>query len=319
MKIVVTGASGLLGRHFLELLIQQPVQIIATYRKTEPTFLHKNITWVACDLLDMDAVLDLLIDADHVYHCANEVSFSGKLQQLMHNNVSTTANIVNACLALQTKKLLFVSSVAAIARGLQGELITEKTPWVISPEISGYGLSKYYAEMEVWRGHAEGLNVIVVNPSVILAKADWQQSSAQLFKHAYNEFPFYTSGTNGFVDVLDVVQASYLLMQSDIVNERYILNGENISYQQLFTQMAKGFGKAAPSRLAPRWLSNLMVPFYGILSLFKRKQALITKETVHTAYATYMYSHQKLLTALPNFSFTPINETITRLTKQYLS
>jgi dihydroflavonol-4-reductase len=318
MKIVVTGASGLLGHHFLEFLILQPVQIIATYRTTEPTFLHQNITWVACDLLDMDAVLDVLVGADHVYHCANEVSFSGRLAQLMHNNVSTTANIVNACLTLHVKKLLFISSVAAIARGLQGDLITEKTPWVITPEISSYGLSKYYAEMEVWRGHAEGLNVIVVNPSVILAKADWHQSSAQLFKHAFNEFPFYTSGTNGFVDVHDVVSASYLLMQSDIVNERYILNGENISYKQLFTMMAKGFDKAAPSKLAPRWLSNLMVPFYAILSLFKRKPALITKETVHTAYATYTYSNQKLLTALPEFIFTPIAQTITRLTKQYL-
>ena len=61
--------------------------------------------------------------------------------------------------------------------------------------------------MEVWRAIAEGLNAVIVNPSTILGFGDWNNTSCALFKTAYNEFPWYTDGVNGFVDVNDTAKA----------------------------------------------------------------------------------------------------------------
>ncbi len=319
MNIVVTGASGLLGTHFLQQLAPMQVAITATYRNTPPTFLHKNILWQQIDLLDVDATYKLISQADQVYHCANQVSFEGDGEELLHNNLSTTANIVNACLEFKIAKLLFVSSVAAIARLNQAKLITEDTPWVYNENISKYGLSKYKAEMEVWRGVTEGLSAIIINPSIILTEGNWQKSSAQIFKSAYKEFPFYTMGVNGFVDVVDVVSAGIQLMQSTITNQRFIINQGNYSYKEILTLIANAFNKKPPKHEVKKWMSNLIWPFFAIKKMLFNTPALITKETAQTAHSIYKFNNQKLLNALPNFLYTPLQISINRICKHYLN
>ncbi len=321
-KIVVLGASGFLGKHVVQQLLQDSTcTIIAGYNNTQPKDLHQaQLKWQAIDVLDIDVLLHITQGAHQVYHCANNVSFDGgDATTMYHNNVEGTANVVNACLANNVGKLLFVSSVGAIGRAGTNAIITEDTPWLYNDNVSVYGLSKYKAELEVWRGYAEGLPVVIVNPSIILGEGDWNKSSSALFKNAYKEFPFYSTGINGFVDVQDVAKACYLLINSDIVNQRYILTENNYSYQTILQTIATTMHKKPAKYATKRWMANLIWRYYAIRKLLTGKKPLLTKETVNTALSTNQYSNAKWLAAFPNFTFTPISKTIQRASGYYLA
>jgi dihydroflavonol-4-reductase len=322
--ILVTGANGFLGEHLIkQLLADSATQIIALYRSKISTFFtenkYANVQWMHCDILDVDALDAIMqLGITHVYHCANSISFDARqADDMMHNNVEGTATIANACLEYGVQKLLYVSSVAAIARAEGKALISEKTPWLLDKHTSQYGISKYKAEMEVWRAAAEGLPVVIVNPSVILGEGDWHKGSSQLFKNVWNEFAYYTRGTNGFVDVQDVCTAMMHLMHSQIVGERYIINQGNYSYLQLFTNMAKHFGKKPPYKYASPWLSGLVWRLYAIVKIFTGKTPLITQETAYTANQIFEYDNSKLLNALPAFKYQDFGESLRRICGWY--
>jgi dihydroflavonol-4-reductase len=323
--ILVTGANGFLGQHLLQHILKDTsVTIRAIYRSAIPDFFIKNkftnLHWWQCDMLDVDALDAAMQGVQYVYHCANSISFDSRdADQMYHNNVEGTAAVVNACLDNKVQKLLFVSSVAAIARAEGTALISEKTPWLLDDTTSQYGISKYKAEMEVWRGAAEGLAVTVVNPSIILGEGDWNKGSSAIFKNVYNEFPYYTRGVNGFVDVQDVCKAMVMLMKSNIVQERFIINQNNYSYKNLFTMMAIAFGKKIPTKFATPWMSAIVWRLYAIRKIFTGKIPLITKETAQTANSIYEYDNAKLLEALPEFKYTDMQHTLERVARYHLS
>jgi dihydroflavonol-4-reductase len=320
-RVVIFGANGFVGSHLVKLLAQNnALQIIAVYRCAVPIFStdFSNVTWHQCDLLAVDSIIDILQEGDKVYHCANTISFdAADADRMMDNNVEGTANLVNICLDKKVAKLLFVSSVAAIARGANGEC-NEQTPWLQDATTSVYGISKYKAELEVWRGAAEGLAVAIVNPSIILGEGSWESGSNAIFKTIYNEFPFYTNGVNGFVDVQDVVKAMIEIMDSDIYNERFILNQGNYSYQELFSSIAKNFGKKAPQKEAKPWMSAIVWRWYAVRKFFTGKKALITKETAATAHSLYTYNNSKLLHFFPQFHYNSFQDSLQRICNYYL-
>ncbi|CAN5179248.1 NAD-dependent epimerase/dehydratase family protein [soil metagenome] len=247
-SILVTGASGLVGSHLVKALIANGVFVKALYRSTIPSFHRSNeVEWVQGDILDIVSLEEAMHNVQQVYHCAAVVSFDPSEKKLLcTTNIDGTTNVVNACLNTGVEKLLHVSSVSALGRIRKNETISEKMKWTPATSNSEYGRSKYLAEMEVWRGIGEGLNAVIVNPTIILGAADWTKSSTAIFKTIYNEFPWYTEGITGFVDVEDVVQAMIILMQSDISAERFIISAENVTYHHLFDLIAEAFHKKAP-------------------------------------------------------------------------
>ncbi|HEY2727007.1 MAG TPA: NAD-dependent epimerase/dehydratase family protein, partial [Parafilimonas sp.] len=223
-NIFITGATGLLGSHLIKELVNSNANIKALYRHEIP-FTHNKIEWLQGDILDTILLGEILEDVDEVYHCAAKVSFNPKnKKELFKTNIEGTANIVNACLNTNVKKLLHVSSVSALGRIREDVIIDETMQWSEDANNSVYGESKYLGEMEVWRGIAEGLNAVIINPTIILGAGDWNNGSSEIFKTAYKEFPYYTEGVTGFVDVKDVVKAMITLMNSDIFSERFIVN-----------------------------------------------------------------------------------------------
>jgi nucleoside-diphosphate-sugar epimerase len=247
------------------------------------------------------------------------VSFSpDKRAQLFKTNIEGTTNVVNACLHTGVKKLLHVSSVAALGRIRNNETINEKAQWTEETNNSAYGKSKYYAELEVFRGIAEGLKAVVVNPTIILGAANWNEGSSALFKKAYEEFPWYTNGITGFVDVRDVVEAMIRLMDSDISDEKFILNAENRSYKDMLTLAAVAFGKRPPSKEAKPWMGEVIWRLDKIKALFTGNNPLLTKETARTAQAKVYFDNSKIVKALPGFSFRKMEETIADTCAVYL-
>lgn len=316
--ILVTGATGLVGSHLIHALVSQGKSVRAIYRTEIPsTPIASKVDWFKADILDIVALEEAMEGITQVYHCAAIVSFSSKNKKtLQHTNIEGTANIVNACLNSGVEKLLFVSSVAALGRIREDQVINESMNWTSETSNSEYGKSKYLAEMEVWRGMGEGLNVVVVNPVIILGASDWTKGSTAIFKSAYDEFPLYTEGSSGFVDVLDVVDAMVLLMESNIREQRFILCGANLPYRDIFTMIANAFHKKPPQKKVTALLAEIVWRIEAIKGSITGKSPLLTKETSRTARAAVAFDNTKLLKALPEFQYRPIQSSIERICKE---
>lgn len=317
--ILVTGGTGLVGSHLLQQLVAAGKKVRAIYRSAIPVFPGADgVEWVKGDILDLISIEQALQGVQQVFHCAAVVSFNPKRKDEMHlMNVQGTGYIVNACLDAGVQKLLFVSSVAALGRIRESEPINESMNW--SPETSNseYGKTKYLAEMEVWRGIAEGLPAVIVNPVIILGAGDWNGGSSKIFQSAYNEFPWYTTGSSGFVDVKDVARAMICLMDSDQTSKRYIISGENRSYKEIFTLIAKGFQKKPPSRKVNRLISELVWRWEAIKGWVTGNDPLLTKETAATARARVEFDNSRMLIDFPDFRYTPLETSIQRICNEF--
>jgi nucleoside-diphosphate-sugar epimerase len=313
--ILVTGATGLVGSHLIKELSKKGDSIVALYNKTQPPAeLEMLATWKQIDILDITALEEVIQGLKQVYHCAAIVSFNPKEKELLHQfNKEGTANIVNACINANVEKLVHVSSVASLGRIRNGEMVNEKMDWTEETSNSQYGKSKYLSEMEVWRGIGEGLNAVIVNPSIILGAGNWHTGSTGIFKIVYDEFPWYTNGSSGFVDVEDVAKAMVALMNSSASNERYILSGWNLEYRKVFNTIASTFNKKQPSKQVTPILASIVWRLEKIKSFFTGKSPLLTKETAATAQTKVEYDSSKLLKALPDFQYSNFDKSVQRI------
>lgn len=313
--IFVTGASGLVGSHLIQSLLVKGKKVRALYRQSVPVFAGSDqCEWIKGDILDPIGLTEALEGVDYVYHCAAIVSFApGAAAKMLQSNVEGTANVVNACLAQQIKKLIFVSSVAALGRIRENQAIDETMNWTPETSNSVYGQSKYLAELEVWRAMEEGLPMAIVNPVIILGAGDWNNGSSGIFKSAYNEFPWYTKGMSGFVDVLDVVDAMQLLMESEVKGQRYVLSADNLYYRDLFNAIATAFNKRLPYKKVTPFLAGIVWRLEALKGLITGKAPLLTKETAATAQAIVKFNNRKFLDAFPNFRYRNLEETIQRV------
>ena len=322
-KILITGANGLLGSNVARRFAEAGFEVIALCRARSDLSLLKNfvskIKIIEGDILDIASLEIALENIDFVVHTAAVVSYSPKDRNNMYKvNVEGTANIVNICLDKRIKKLCYVSSIAALGKPnastehtLDG-VIDENQKWEDSPLNSHYAKSKYQGELEIWRGQAEGLATVIVNPSVILGEGDWNKSSTQLFKYVYDEHRFFTEGNLNYVDVKDVVEAIFRLTVSEIKNERFILNAGTITYKSFFERVAKVFYKNPPKKSISPFLIEILWRLEAIRSFFTKKSPLITKETAKNSRTKFAYKNQKISRAI-NFKFTDFDETILRV------
>lgn len=323
--ILVTGANGLVGAAIVRHLLKKNLVVRALKRSGSDTKslsdVASQIEWVEGDVLDVASLEKAMQGVSQVVHAAAMVFFSPKERSLMYKvNVEGTANVVNMCMAMKIKKLGFISSVAALGRPDLTQIddsktisINEQQKWEDSPLNSHYAKSKYQAELEVWRGVAEGLPAVIVNPSIILGEGDWTRSSSQLFKYVFDQNKFYTDGLVNYIDLWDVAAITVRLLLSDIENERFVLNAGTTTYKDLFEQMAKGFDQKPPTiRISP-FMSQILWRVEAIRSFFTGKNPLITRETAKSATTRFDYDSSKIQQAL-NFTFIPLSSTIERVT-----
>ncbi len=316
--IFVTGGTGLVGSHLIAELIKQGRYVRALYRRNIPDIRGKEkVEWVKGDILDVISLEEAMQNVEQVYHCAAIVSFDPKHKhQMFATNIEGTANVVNISINAGVKKFCFVSSVSALGQKRKGGEIDESMNWNEETSGSNYGRSKYFAEMEVWRGIGEGLKAVIVNPVIILGAGNWNEGSSKIFKTAYEEFPYYTDGESGFVDIKDVVSIMTQLMESNISGERFIVSSENRKYKDIFTAIANAFGKKPPYRKVTPFMASLIWRFYSLKSMFSRDIGLLTRETAHSAQAAVKYNNNKIKNFLPSFTYTSIDETIKRVCRE---
>jgi dihydroflavonol-4-reductase len=324
-NVFVTGGTGFIGAYIIKELVEKGYTVRAIRRSnTLPFFIPKQILdkveWVNGDILDVVSLADAMEGMDTVIHAAGKVSFQSKdRKELLKINIEGTANVVNIALEKDIRRFVHISSVAAIGRTASGETINEEKKWQAGKMHTLYAISKYRGEMEVWRAAAEGLNVVVVNPSTVLGYGDWSTSSCAIFKNVYKEFPWFTTGINGFVGVQDVAKATVLLMESEISHERFIINSENWSFQQVLNTIADGFRKKHPSKEATRFIGSIAWRLEKLKSQFSGKKPLLTRESARVAHSITYFDNNKILKTLPGFTFTPLVHSIKKACEQYLA
>ena len=322
-KILVTGGTGFIGAYIIKELVEKGYAVRAIRRSNKlPFFISPDILnkveWVNGDVLDVISLNEAMQDVDAVIHSAAVVSFDKKERAQMYNtNVDGTANIVNLSLENGIKKLVHISSISALGRTATGEKVDEEKKWLNSKLNSHYGISKNKAEMEVWRGMGEGLDAVIINPSTVLGFGNWHDSSCAIFKNSYKGFPWYTKGVNGFVAVEDVAKIAVLLMESNITEERFIINHENWEFRKLFDIIADGFSKKHPKWEAKPFLSSIAWRMEKIKSFLKNAKPLLTKETARIALSKTYWQNDKILKTLPGFSFMALESSITKACKNY--
>jgi len=328
--ILVTGATGLLGSHLLIQLAEQGETCRALYRnKAKIKDVHglfcfyfqeqaedkwQSIEWVYCDLLDIYSLEAAMSEISHVYHCAALVSFfKADFEACIQNNRTATANVVNFSLRNKVEKLCYVSSTAAIGVNTKGAS-TEANKWEPGSEVSGYSVSKFLAEKEVWRGIEEGLNAVIINPCVIFGPGDWNSSSLAIFKAAKKGMPFYPPGSNAIVDARDVANAMFLLMKSNISKERFLCLGPNLTFKELFSTLSEKLGRTSPRYSAPKFIAKFYALLNELLGHITGKSSGISIESVHSGYKLISYDRSKIEKAI-HITFHTLDETIDNVLK----
>ncbi|MEW7280726.1 NAD-dependent epimerase/dehydratase family protein [Aquimarina sp. 2201CG1-2-11] len=332
--ILVTGATGLVGTHLLVKLIKEENKVRALYRtetKKEEArkvfefyfsntekHLFDTISWVKTDISDIPALTEAFNGITHVYHCAAKISFNpARYKTLRKTNIEGTANVVNLCLTHKVQKLCYVSSIATLGENPISSQINEDTEW--NPEIpnSVYAITKYGAEMEVWRGVHEGLDAVIVNPGIIIGPGFFNSGSGVLFKKIHRGMSFYTTGVSGYVSIHDVTNIMYRLMTSVFRNQRYILVSENLSFKNAFEMMAQALNKPVPKKKASPFLMLIAYYIQRVGSVILNTKQSIFRSSIRTAFLKRYYENDKIKKEL-SYSFEPIEKSINETANFFL-
>jgi dihydroflavonol-4-reductase len=329
--VLVTGATGLVGSHLVLHLLENGENVRAIYRaqssreKTKSLFalyhkenLFEKIEWIHADITDVPLLSAAFENINAVYHCAAAISFDPDDEKLLRKtNIEGTANVVNFCIAFGVEKIAYVSSIAALGDRKEHEkIITEETEW--NPEVthSDYAISKYGAEMEIWRGQQEGLQVVIINPGVILGPGFWKSGSGEIFTRVANGLLFYTKGTTGFIVVNDVVKMLVQLMKSDISGERFIAVSETIAFDKILNIVARSLDVKPPVVYARHWMTSVSWRIDWILSVIFQRQRKLSRSMARSLHSTTVFANEKAKSAL-HFEFQDIESYILKIGKWY--
>ena len=332
--ILVTGGTGLIGSHLLYELalkneyiraIKRPssdirnVHKIFGYYSENPDVLFQKIDWVDSYLADYFSLSEAFNEIDQVYHCAGMVSFNRRIKkELFETNVTGTSNIINICLEKDVKKICFISSIASFGEYDDVSPIDEKTRWKPEKKSSLYSLSKLKAEMEVWRGIAEGLGGVIVNPSVVIGPGFWDKGVGIIYKLVSKGLRFYTRGSTGCVDVRDVSRIMVKLMESDISGDQFLVSSENLTFREILNLISASLQCKSPDIYANRFLTGLVWRLNTLTSFITGKEPIITRDNVRITHKYCLYSGQKIKDVL-DYEYIPIKDSVQLVTERYLS
>lgn len=329
--ILVTGATGILGRVIVLELLKQGKKVRATKRKSSnindvkhsfqfytenPEEFFNKIEWIDVDFDDIDSLKTALINVEEVYHCAAKVSFHpDDRKEMYHSNIVGTRNLLFACENSSVKKFCFVSSVAVLDGTDENGKVTEDSNFNPKLRHSKYAKSKHFSEMEVWRASAEGLKTLIINPGVIIGSGNWQSSSGEIFG-TFEKFPYAMSGSSNYVDVRDVANIAIALMERNIFGERFLIISENKKLVEVANLIRQKLGKSQ-AKVLPKWILNVGYVLNLLLGWLIPPLRLLNRINIQAVTSHHLLSNNKIKERL-DYQFIPITESIDFHLKNYI-
>jgi len=324
LKILVTGGTGLVGSHLLYSLIKQGLSPIAIKRKSSDILnvkkifsyyskdynsLFRKIIWHECDILDILNLENIIKNVTHIYHAAALISFNNSdKNKMIETNATGTANVIDLALKHNIHRLCFVSSIATL--GSNNDVpIDENDLWSWDNQ-SGYAISKYLAELEVYRGFAEGLSGFIVNPSLIIGPGSWDSGVGTIIKKSKLGMPFYPPGSCGLIDVKDLIDIMIKLMDSDVNNERFIINSTHMSYKELMTIIAQLLHVQIPYIKLNKTLLKVLIGLDVMINKIRGKRIELSTDAVKYTTSEIILNSQKINTLI-DVDYRDIKKSIT--------
>lgn len=304
MKIFITGATGFVGYYITEKLAREGHHLTILYRSEGYGYnklikLKGQIQFVKGDINNYELLEEVLPGHDVLLHVAAVVSFNIVDKTILEKtNVTGTANLVNSAIAQGIPNFIYISSIAALGGYQDQKVFDESTEWDPKYRHHAYAISKHQAELEVWRGSIEGLNVCILSPSLVIGNWDKSHHSMQIINKIISGSFFYTNGLKGWVDARNVGDAVSIVLSKNIYNERIILNGHNESIKNVLTLGAKLEGKKSPQYELPysvalfvSALSQIICKLLGIKNIF-------TPDLVRAGYSHRQFDNTKSIRLL---------------------
>lgn len=313
-RVLVTGATGFIGHYIVRQLLASGHEVSVLVRESSSHFdslkpFGDHVHICRGDINQVESLEAACHGMDIVVHAAAMVSFdSGESRKVMKVNVEGTANLINVCLDHQVKHFIHLSSIAALG-GMPGEMVIDESAVWMDKNVSLYSKSKHLAELEVWRGAAEGLAVTILNPSLVLGPWETSHHSMQIFKAMDRNLPFYPSGSNGFVDVRDVAQAVILSIEKKVFQERIIINGHNESYRDILSGIAHKMGKNKPQWLFPKSGAQLGAMFIRMIAFITGRKHYFHSSVLKSIYTNTSFNNIKSINQL-GLRYTPLDQTL---------
>ena len=320
MSVLVTGATGMIGSVLTRRLVERGADVRVLYR-TDARLenlgeIRKNVNAVQGDVLDPASLLSAMEGVDEIYHVAAMIGYGGKRHWplLRRVNVQGTGNVVDAALAVGIRRMVHTSSIAAIGRpDADDVLIDESFEWHASRANTHYARSKHLAELEIHRGIAEGLDAVLVNPTIVFGIGRRGENTRALVDQIRKRrLPVMPSGGTNFVDAEDVVEGHLLAMERGRTGERYILGSENLLWRTAFEQIADAFGVKPPPFVVPPGVALAVGTVVEGISSVIPLNPMISRETARMSARVYRYDNSRAQEEL-GCSFRPFAETAARI------
>ncbi len=339
MNHLVTGGTGFLGAYLLYYLLQEGKTVKALKRSdsslahlmlvfrylgeqegltiTRSEELAKGIEWYDADLQDTEKLRSALAGVEVIYHSAAKVSFNPRERDaITATNVEGTANLVNLAIEQGVSYFYHISSVSSLNRQ-HNQWVDEQMGRFPESFPTVYAESKFRGEREVWRGFAEGLEGLIINPALIIGPGHWDRGAGSLFKQVYKGMPFYPPGSNAYVDARDVVECLFKLRDTpSAYKNRFIVVGETIPMRDVMTWIAEGFGVKRPRYKANLAMSLSVAYWESLKSFLTGKPPLLTPDLARMGTNTFYYDTSKLQSHI-NHTFRSIESSL-RETCQFI-
>ncbi|MBK9255622.1 MAG: NAD-dependent epimerase/dehydratase family protein [Saprospiraceae bacterium] len=314
-RILITGSNGFVGSYIVRALLNEGYKNIFCLKREHSNTdllndLKHDINWVLGDILDIPFLEDVMQDTDTVIHAAAIVSHDPRIKHIMlQTAVEGTANMVNVALFRKVRKFIFISSVAALGRRKPNEIIDEEAVFSHSELDSYYGLTKFLAEQEVWRGDAEGLPVTVLSPSFILGAGKWDHSSTRLFKKAYEGLKYFPTGSAGFVDIRDVAIAVTNVVNQDFLGKQFIISSQNLSFAEVLNNICHHLDVQKPVKALTPFIARFLIILESLKSSVSGNSPFLTKDSYLTSSASVCYNNDSSVQNL-KMSYRSVSETL---------
>ncbi len=264
MLVSVLGSTGCIGNNIVRAGLQAGWDVRAVHRATSPTWVLDGLAVerVVADLADLDSLRAGMRDCDAVFHAAAHYPLhSQHLTDSVRRAVREMRTVLTAAAEMKVGRLVYTSSLTTIGPpGDPGRLADERDFYLPGSTRSAYFEAKWSMESEAWRAIAQGLPVVIVNPTLTFGPWDVKPATGELLvRVARGQIPAWIAGEQNVADARDVARGQILAAEHGRTGQRYILGGENISVQALLQLATQAAGTHPPRwQVAPQTLERLV-------------------------------------------------------------